>query len=122
MCDIHARQGRAVKASFAVFGAPSGRVSDVADGADVKQCRTLIVDGRAMIARSLTQTRDVLEFKCTKTEKPRPVKLPESAIVALEAHRQQQDEFRRQFGPDYRAVAQCCMGMRKRLLTCWRES
>jgi len=62
-----------------------------------------IVDGRAMIARSLTQTRDVLGFKCTKTEKPRPVRLPESAIVALEAHRQQQDEFRRQFGPDYRA-------------------
>jgi integrase len=62
-----------------------------------------IVDGRAMIARSLTQTRDVLEFKCTKTEKPRPVALPESATVALEAHRQKQDEFRRQFGPDYRA-------------------
>jgi integrase len=62
-----------------------------------------IVDGRAMIARSLTQTRDVLGFKCTKTEKPRPVRLPESAIVALEAHRQQRDEFRRQFGPDYRA-------------------
>jgi integrase len=62
-----------------------------------------IVDGRAMIARSLTQTRDVLEFKCTKTEKPRPVALPESAIVVLEAHRQKQDEFRRQFGPDYRA-------------------
>jgi integrase len=61
-----------------------------------------IVDGRAMISRSLTQTRDVLGFKCTKTEKPRPVALPESAIVALEAHRQKQDEFRRQFGPDYR--------------------
>jgi integrase len=62
-----------------------------------------IVDGRAMIARSLTQTRDALEFKCTKTEKPRPVRLPESAVVALAAHRQRQDEFRCQFGPDYRA-------------------
>ena len=27
-----------------------------------------IQDGRAMVARSLTQTRDVLEFKGTKTE------------------------------------------------------
>jgi integrase len=62
-----------------------------------------IVDGRAMIARSLTQTRDVLEFKGTKTEKPRPVALPPSAIAALAAHRQQQDEFRRQFGPHYRS-------------------
>jgi integrase len=61
-----------------------------------------IVDGRAMIARSLTQTRQVLGFKCTKSEKPRPVALPQSAITALESHRQQQDEFRRQFGADYR--------------------
>ena len=29
-----------------------------------------IQDGRAMIARSLTQTREVLEFKGTKTEEP----------------------------------------------------
>ena len=61
-----------------------------------------LVGGRAMIARSLTQIRDVLEFKCTKTEKPRPVTLPASALAALDAHRRQQDEFRRQFGPDYR--------------------
>ena len=70
----------------------------------------------AIIARSLTQTyreidgpegkvriHDVLDFKCTKTEKPRVVVLPQSAMDALEAHRQQQDEFRRRFGPDYRA-------------------
>ena len=62
-----------------------------------------IVDGCAIIARSLTQTRNGLEFKGTKTEKPRPVVLPASAITALAVHRQQQDEFRRQFGPDYRA-------------------
>jgi integrase len=62
-----------------------------------------IVAGCAIVARSLTQTRDILEFKGTKTEKPRPVVLPESANALLEAHRQQQDEFRRQFGPDYRA-------------------
>ena len=62
-----------------------------------------LVDGGVRIARSLTQTRDLLEFKGTKTEKPRPVALPASALIALEAHRRQQDEFRRQFGPDYRS-------------------
>jgi hypothetical protein len=56
-----------------------------------------------MVARSLTQTRDGLEFKCTKTDEPRPVSLPMSAIAALSAHRKSQEEFRLQFGPDYRA-------------------
>ena len=60
-----------------------------------------IVNGCAIIARSLTQTRDVLEFKGTKTDKPRSVVLPASAIEALEVHRQQQDTFRHQFGLDY---------------------
>jgi integrase len=62
-----------------------------------------IVDGRAMVSRSLTQTRHGLEFKDTKTEEPRAVSLPDSAIAALYAHRKRQDEFRRHFGPDYRA-------------------
>jgi integrase len=62
-----------------------------------------IQDGRAMIARSLSQTRDLLEFKGTKTDEPRAVTLPTSAIAALNAHRKRQDEFRRQFGADYRA-------------------
>jgi integrase len=44
-----------------------------------------------------------LEFKATKTEEPRPVVLPDSAIVALAAHRKQQDVFRQRFSPDYRA-------------------
>jgi integrase len=56
-----------------------------------------------MIARSLTQTRTVLEFKCTKTEEPRPVTLPVSALAALDDHRKRQDEFRRQYGPEYHA-------------------
>ena len=64
--------------------------------------RSDIVDGCATIARSLTQTREGLSFKCTKTEKPRVVVLPPSAITALAAHRQQQDEFRRQFDGGYR--------------------
>jgi integrase len=61
-----------------------------------------IQDGRATITRSLTQTKQLLEFKGTKTEKPRDVKVPESALAALDAHRERQDEFRREFGSDYR--------------------
>jgi integrase len=60
-----------------------------------------IVDGCAIIARSLTQTNAGLEFKGTKTEKPRTVVLPPSAIVVLDDHRREQDAFRLQFGPDY---------------------
>jgi hypothetical protein len=45
----------------------------------------------------------VLEFKCTKTDEPRPVSLPTSAIAALNDHRKRQDEFRSQFGTEYRA-------------------
>ncbi|HYL36491.1 MAG TPA: site-specific integrase [Bryobacteraceae bacterium] len=56
-----------------------------------------------MITRSLTQTKQVLDFKDTKTGKPRRVNLPESVLVPLDAHRKRQDEFRRRFGPDYRA-------------------
>jgi integrase len=59
--------------------------------------------GRATIARSLSQTKQVLKFKGTKGERPRVVKLPESTLARIETHRKQQDEFRRQFGPDYRA-------------------
>jgi integrase len=59
-------------------------------------------DGRVMIARSLTQTRQGLEFKGTKTEKPRELKVPASALAVLETHRQRQEEFRVQYGADYR--------------------
>ncbi len=62
-----------------------------------------IQEGRAIITRSLTQTRQLLEFKGTKTERPRDVKVPESALAALDRHRKRQDELREQFGPDYRA-------------------
>jgi integrase len=60
------------------------------------------VNGAVFIARSLSQTKKGLEFKGTKTEEPRAITLPESAIDALAAHRAQQDQFRKQFGPDYR--------------------
>jgi integrase len=63
-----------------------------------------IVEGRAVIARSLTQTKQGLKFKCTKTESSvRPVSLPPSTLAALRLHRAQQDKFRLQFGEDYRS-------------------
>jgi integrase len=55
------------------------------------------------IDRSLCQTREGLVFKSTKTEEPRKVELPPSMVARLDAHRLRQDEFRRQFGPDYRS-------------------
>jgi len=61
-----------------------------------------IQNGCAIITRSLTQTRQVLLYKDTKTERPRDVKVPASALAALQAHRKRQDEFRAQFGPEYR--------------------
>ena len=55
-----------------------------------------------LITRSLTQTRQTLEFKGTKTDRPRRLNLPQSVMTSLEAYRRSQDQFRRQFGPDYR--------------------
>ena len=56
-----------------------------------------------LIDRSLCQTRDGVVFKNTKTEEPRKVELPPSMVACLDAHRLRQNEFRRQFGPDYRS-------------------
>ena len=60
-------------------------------------------DGRVTIERSLTQTKNGLQFKGTKAEKPRVVRVPSSTLGKLEAHRERQNGFRRQFGPGYRA-------------------
>lgn len=76
-----------------------------------------IENGRVTIARSLSQTyrvvelpdgttkkiHDVLEFKPTKTEDIRVLKLPKEILAALEVHRKNQGAFRKQFGADYRA-------------------
>jgi integrase len=62
-----------------------------------------IVGGRAIIARSLSQTKAGLEFKGTKSERPRTISLTAEALAALETHRSRQDEFRTQYGTDYRA-------------------
>jgi len=63
---------------------------------------TDIVAGRAVIARSLSQANGKLEFKETKTGEPRVIKIPEATLTKLEQHRERQDEFRSQFGSDYR--------------------
>jgi integrase len=60
-----------------------------------------LVGGRAIIARSLSQTKAGLEFKGTKSELPRTVSMTAEALAALEAHRARQDAFRRQYGSDY---------------------
>jgi integrase len=62
-----------------------------------------IQDGQVTIARSLSQTKaEGLVFKSTKEEKVVVNGLPRSAISALESHREKQNKFRAQFGPDYR--------------------
>lgn len=61
-----------------------------------------IVDGRAVICRSLCQANGTLEFKGTKTDETRVAKIPGETLAKLESHRKRQDEFRLQFGPDYR--------------------
>jgi integrase len=62
-----------------------------------------IRDGAAFVERSLSQTRDGLIFKSTKTEAPRRIELPPTTLPVLARHRKRQDEFRRQFGADYRS-------------------
>jgi integrase len=70
--------------------------------------------GRVTIARSLSQTSKtevdkhgevrkfaVLEFKGTKQECPHTVSITEETMAVLEAHRQQQMEFRKQYGTAY---------------------
>ena len=64
------------------------------------------------VARSsrgrLSQTKKLgLTFKPLKgredTEEPRAAAVPEETLAKLDSHRKRQDEFRAQFGPDYRA-------------------
>ena len=61
-----------------------------------------IENGRVTIARSLSQAKEGLTFKSTKEENILVIGLPRSALAALEAHRKRQDQFRAEFGPDYR--------------------
>ena len=61
-----------------------------------------IRDGGMMIERSLTQTKKGLFFKEPKNRNVRFIELPDSALGALEEQRRKQEEFRKQYGPDYR--------------------
>src|SRR5450759_791223 len=71
---------------------------------EVLAARWCDIKGSAFhLTRSLSQTREGLEFKNTKTEKPRVIELPPSMLARMEAHRIRQNEFRRQYGPDYRS-------------------
>jgi integrase len=67
-----------------------------------------IANGYATIARSLSQSKqEGLVVKAVKghesTEEQRAVKVPEETLAKLAVHRKCQDEFRKQFGPDYAA-------------------
>ncbi|HWQ54656.1 MAG TPA: site-specific integrase [Bryobacteraceae bacterium] len=66
-----------------------------------------IVNGRAVISRTLSQTKKDLKFKPLKghedTEEQRVAKIPEQTLLKIQDHRQRQDAFRMQFGPDYRS-------------------
>lgn len=65
-------------------------------------CSRQPVELTANVHCLLGQTRQVLKFKGTKTERPRRVELPGSVLAPLEAHSRQQEKFRQQFGTDYR--------------------
>jgi integrase len=60
-----------------------------------------IQEGAVSISRSLSQTRAGLVFKETKNQSSRLVVLPESAVKALEAHREAQKTLREQFSMAY---------------------
>jgi integrase len=62
-----------------------------------------IEGGRAVIGRSLCQTKGGLEFKSTKTDEIRVLGLPTETLAALEDHRQKQSALRQKYGTDYRA-------------------
>jgi integrase len=54
------------------------------------------------VSKSLEQTKAGLRVKSTKSEKPRPISIPRSAVDILKAIRTRQEHHREMFGPDYR--------------------
>jgi len=59
--------------------------------------------GRAMISKSLEQTKDGLRIKSPKNGRTRECPLPAGLLDILKTHRQEQDSARRAFGKDYRS-------------------
>lgn len=72
-------------------------------GEVMAMCWSDVYDGKIRISRSLTQTKAGLDFKTPKNGRTRIVALPQSASAALDRHREKQETYRTQFGPDYRA-------------------
>jgi integrase len=58
--------------------------------------------GVLTISKSLEQTRAGLRVKRPKSGKSRPCQLPQSALVALRFHKEQQQEHRRLYATDYK--------------------
>ncbi len=57
--------------------------------------------GELIVSKSLEQTKAGLRVKSTKSGEPRRFVLPPSVLPLLAAHRAQQDEDKRLYGPDY---------------------
>jgi len=60
--------------------------------------------GVLTISKSLEQTRAGLRVKRPKNGKTRPCQLPQSALVALRFHKEQQQEHRRLYAADYKEL------------------
>ena len=78
---VTAAAGRA--ASVAAEATASVAVVAIAPAADTEALLD-IGGGRARISTSLTQTRNVLEFKCTKTDELQKSKIPDETLPKLE--------------------------------------
>lgn len=99
MVLIEAATGRWCLPMFLEFSAATG-----ARRGEVLALRWSDIDrSDVIITRSLTQTKQVLQFKGTKSDRPRRITLPESVVLSLHSYRERQDGFRRQFGPAYKA-------------------
>ena len=54
-----------------------------------------------IIRYSGSQTKSGVQFKGTKSDRPRRIGLPESSVSPLQKHREKHNEFRQEFGSDY---------------------
>ena len=59
--------------------------------------------GVVSVTKSLEQTKAGLRIKPPKNGKPRTLPLPAVLVEGLKEHQTRQNEYRQQFGPDYRA-------------------
>ena len=101
-----AQQALAIEAATLPWGLSAFLELDAATGVRRGELLALrwpdVAEGIAFFHRSLSQTKAGLEFKSTKSGKPKRIALPESTNHTLAAHRAKQEVFREQFGPTYR--------------------